>query len=50
VLSEGALGGFYSAGEGAHAPGDDGEQAATLMAVCAGYRNRGRWRWPIKEG
>jgi hypothetical protein len=50
VLSGGAPGGFYRAGEGAHAPGDDGEQAAALMAVCTGYRNRGRRRWPIKEG
>jgi hypothetical protein len=50
VLSGGAPGGFYSAGEGAHAPGDGREQAAALMAVCAGYRKSGRQRWPIREG
>jgi hypothetical protein len=50
VLSGGAPGGFYRAGEGAHAPGDGGEWAAALMAACAGYRKRGRWRWPMKEG
>jgi hypothetical protein len=46
----GAPGGFYRAGEGAHAPGDGGERAAALMAVCASYQKRGRRRWPIKEG
>jgi hypothetical protein len=50
VPSGGAPGGFYRAGEGAHAPGDGGERAAALMVVCAGYRKRGRGRWPIKEG
>jgi hypothetical protein len=50
VLSGGAPGGFYRAGEGAHAPGDGGERVAALMVVCDGYRKRGRWRWPIKEG
>jgi hypothetical protein len=50
VLCRGALGGFYRAGEGAHAPGDSGERAAALMAVCASYRKKGRWRWLIKEG
>jgi hypothetical protein len=33
VLSGGALGGFYRAGEGAHVPGDGEERAAALMAV-----------------
>jgi hypothetical protein len=32
----GAPGGFYRAREGAHAPGDGGERAAALMAVCIG--------------
>jgi hypothetical protein len=49
VLSGGAPGGFYRVGEGAHAPGDGVEWVAALMAVCAGYRKRGRRRWPIKE-
>jgi hypothetical protein len=42
VLSGGTPGGFYRAREGAHAPGDDRERAVALMAVCAGYRKRGR--------
>jgi hypothetical protein len=52
VPSGGAPGGFYRAGEGAHAPGDGGERTAALMVVCASYRKRGRGRgrWPIKEG
>jgi hypothetical protein len=50
VLSEGAPDCFYRAGEGAHASGDGGEQAAALMALCNGYRKRGRRRWPIKAG
>jgi hypothetical protein len=50
VLSRGASGGFFRAGEGAHAPGDGGERAVALMAVCTGYRKRRRQRWPIKEG
>jgi hypothetical protein len=33
VLSGGAPGGFYRAGEGAHTPGDSEERAAALMAV-----------------
>jgi hypothetical protein len=33
VLSGGAPGGFYRAGEGAHVPGDGEEWAAALMAV-----------------
>jgi hypothetical protein len=50
VLSGGAPGGFYRAGEGAHVTGDGRERAAALMAVCADYRKRVRRRWPIKEG
>jgi hypothetical protein len=50
VLSGGAPDGFYRVGEGAHASGDGGERVAALMAVCVGYRKRGRRRWPIKEG
>jgi hypothetical protein len=50
VLFGGAPGGFYRAGEGAHALGDGGEQAVALMVVCADYWKRGRRRWPIKEG
>jgi hypothetical protein len=49
VLFGGAPVGFYRVGEGAHAPGGGGERAAALMAVCVGYRKRGRRRWPIKE-
>jgi hypothetical protein len=48
VLSGGAPGGFYRAREGAHAPGDGGERVAALMAVCDGYRKRGRWRWQTR--
>jgi hypothetical protein len=33
VLSGGAPGGFYRAGEGAHAPGDGEKRAVALMAV-----------------
>jgi hypothetical protein len=50
VLSRGTPGGFYRAGEGAHAPGDFRERAVALMVVCIGYRKRGRQRWRIKEG
>jgi hypothetical protein len=41
---------FYRCQGGGRRPGDGEVKAAPLMAVCVGYRKRGRQRQPIKEG
>jgi hypothetical protein len=46
VLSGGAPGGFYRAGEGAHAQGMGGDIDGGVHRLP----EEGRRRWPIKEG
>jgi hypothetical protein len=43
VLSGGAPGRFYCAGEGAHAPGNGQEWAAALWPAVSALNARGRW-------
>jgi hypothetical protein len=43
-------GAFYRCQGGGRQPGDGEVKTVPLMAVCSGYRKRGRWRRPIKEG
>jgi hypothetical protein len=43
-------GAFYRFRGGGRRSGNGEFKAAPLRAVCTGYRKRGRWRWPIKEG
>jgi hypothetical protein len=43
-------GAFYRCQGGGRRPGDGEVNAAPLMAMHTDYRNRGRRRWPMKEG
>jgi hypothetical protein len=43
-------GAFYRCRGGGRRPGEGEVKPAPLMAVCVGYRKRGRWSWPIKDG
>jgi hypothetical protein len=41
---------FVGADGGGRRPGDGDVKAVPLMVVRAGYKKRGRWRQPMKEG
>jgi hypothetical protein len=50
VLSEGAAGGFYRVGEGAHAPGNGEEWTAAWWPAVSALKARGGWEARVGRG